>query len=147
MVGGYSPNSELPEILEFTVPNNDRPIRLRAEDEFGASWRGVSVPFSRLVVGIDPFLRSQILSELDTDPERRSRIESILEGRRSPFVFDGMPIQEAIDFVVFILQTTINVCKFETGLQTCGGPLWVSAITKDGFKWIREPSLEVGEPT
>ena len=147
MVGGYSPGSELPEILEFTVPNNQAPLHVRADANFGASWRGVPGPFARLATGIDPRLRSRILGEFDADPERRSNVEAMLASYPLPLVFDGMPIQEAVDFVVFVLQTTINVCKFEAGQQACGGPLWVAAITKDEFQWIRKPSLGVGEPT
>ena len=148
MIGGYSPDGELAEIREFTVPNDNASGRLRSGDEFGASWRGVSVPFARLTFGVDPFLRSNILSELNGDPERQKRVETILESRRSPFVFDGMPIQEAVDFVVFILRTTIDVAKFEAGLQSCGGPLWVCVITRgNGFQWVQQPALEIGKGT
>ena len=143
MIGGYSPDSELAEILEFTLPtSNAEPARVRNMDEFGASWRGASFPFSRLYTGIDPRMKSAIL---DNVGEHRSAVDSILAQFKSPFVFDGMPVQEAIDFVVFVLQTTINMAKFEIGLQSCGGPLWVSVITKDKFQWIRKPCLAVRE--
>ena len=144
MVGGYSPDVALAEVLEFTLPNSVSPQSVRADDQFGASWRGVAVPFARLCNGIDPQVASDIHSELEqaeASPELRSRIASAMQGRSSPFVFDGMPIQEAVDFVAFILQTTINAAKFEAGLQSCGGPLWVSAITKDGFQWVAEARL------
>ena len=143
MVGGYSPNSELAEILEFKLPaSNSTPQRVREMDEFGASWRGVSGPFSRLYAGFDPRMLKLIL---DSVGEHGDKVRSISEKFKSPFVFDGMPIQEAIDFVVFVLQTTTNVAKFEMGLSSCGGPLWVSVIAKDGFKWICKPSLTVKE--
>jgi hypothetical protein len=148
MVGGYSPDGELAEIREFTVPKDSASGRLWSEDQFGASWRGVSIPFTRLTFGVDPFLRSSILSELNGDPERQKRVGAILESRRSPFVFDGMPIQEAVDFVVFILRTTIDITKFEAGLQSCGGPLWVCVITRrNGFQWVQQPALEIGKGT
>ena len=135
LVGGYSPENPLAEAWEFVFPGGDKPSRVRAPKTFGASWRGVIRPFTRIYEGIDPQLAYDLRKQGIKDKE--------LKKLASPFVFDGMPIQEAIDFVVFILQTTINAAKFEIGSSSCGGPLWVSLITRDNFEWIQRPKWRV----
>jgi hypothetical protein len=51
-------------------------------------------------------------------------LSRIKEKYVAPIVFDGMPVQEAIEFTAFILRTTIGMSKFEAGIASCGGPLW-----------------------
>ena len=49
-----------------------------------------------------------------------------------------MPIQDAIDFAEFLVQTTATFTRFKRGAATVGGPTESAAITKhEGFKWVR----------
>ena len=141
MVCGYSPGNELPETWEFNPEILDlKPLRGSSDSGmFGASWRGVGNPFTRLYVGVDPKLHAELLSLLG-----KETLAKLISKVKIPFVLDGMPIQEAVDFVTFILQTTVNTAKFSPGVQSCGGPLWVATITKDsGFSWVQRPELRV----
>jgi hypothetical protein len=62
----------------------------------------------------------------------------------SPVIYDGMPVQDAINFVVFILQTTIGLATFESGVPSCGGPSQIATVLpEDGFQWVKEPALSV----
>ena len=132
-VGGYSPGDPLAEEWEFTLPIHSQPIRVRERDVFGASWRGIVHPFTRLYKGFDPRL------DLKKWKVKKEELDPLVLS----LVFDAMPIQDAIDFVVFILQTTVNVAKFDAGASSCGGPLWVSLITRDKFQWIQRPEWHV----
>ena len=138
LVGGYSPEQPLAEEWEFEIPTKPQPKRIRPFGAFGASWRGVPRPFTRLYKGFDPLMHQLNLL-------RKGVTAQELDQLTAQFVLDGMPVQEAIDFVVFILQTTINVSKFEAGIASCGGPLWVSLITRSGFKWVQRPEWRVRE--
>ncbi len=61
-------------------------------------------------------------------------------------MFENMPLHDAIDFAAFILQTTINMARFEIGTPSCGGPKWIAVIVREtGFTWIEKPKLEVGK--
>ena len=140
LIGGYGPDDELAEVWEFNLARDKEPQLVNEGTTFGASWRGISLPFTRIYQGIDPRLTAKLqeLTEEDITP--------LVEEVRCTFVFDGMPVQDAVDLVVFMLRTTINIAKFEPGSPSCGGPLWVAAITKkDGFRWIQKPSLVVRE--
>lgn len=138
-LGGYSAGAPLAEEWEFLLPRDTTPKAVRTPNNFGASWRGVSIPFSRLYNGIDPRM-VQRLHDLGVSQEV---INQAIQPVALPIVFDGMPMQDAVDFAVFILRTTISVARFEVGIASCGGPLWVAAVTPKMFTWVAEPKLAI----
>jgi len=137
-VAGYSPNEPFAEQWEFLLPR-DQEIRLvRPRDDFGANWRGVDIPFTRLNKGFDPRMIAK-LRELGVQQEV---IDQAIMQWESPVIYDAMPVQDAVNFVAFILQTTIGMATFEVGPTSCGGPLQIAVVLPDkGFKWISRPTL------
>lgn len=63
----------------------------------------------------------------------------LLQG--TPISFGMMPLKDAIDLAEFIVDLTINYCRFEDGLSTCGGPIDILVITKDYTKFIKHKIL------
>ena len=140
-MAGYSPTQPFPEEWEFRLPQDQQICQVRSPDKFGASWRGIEIPFTRLYKGYDP----RIISDLKKMGIAEDAIEQVKK-YESPVVYDGMPVQDAINFVVFILQTTIGISTFEIGVPSCGGPLQVATVLPDtGFQWVKEPNLHIVE--
>jgi hypothetical protein len=137
-IGGYSAGCPLAEEWEFSLPQG-KPQLVRPLETFGASWRGISVPFTRLYTGIDPRLTEELL-KAGLAP---NVLTPLLEKYRAPFIFDGMPVQDAIDFVTFILQTTIGMAEFEAGPPSCGGPIWIAVNSPTGFEWVKRPTWSI----
>ena len=55
-----------------------------------------------------------------------------------------MPVQDAINFAVYVLRTTIGLANFEIGPPSCGGPLQVAIILPEtGFEWVENPRFYV----
>jgi hypothetical protein len=49
-----------------------------------------------------------------------------------------MPIKNAIELAIFMVETAINFVRFGPGHNWVGGPVEVAAITKhEGFKWVQ----------
>ncbi len=145
-VAGYSTGQDSGSEWEFLLPVDTTPRKARDENLFGASWRGVGVPFSRLYFGIDPRVPDLLRQQGMPDAEA-TRIWSVLQAAMprltAPIVFDGMPVNDAIGFCRFVLQTTIGQATYELGVASCGGPLQIAVITREkGFQWISE--LEYG---
>lgn len=148
-VAGYSQGSVLPEEWEVLLPNSPIPRQTRAVDDFGVSWRGVPTPFARLFLGYEPLLL-QTLEEKGVSPEL---LQSVVEG--NPFVakilIGLMPLQDAINFAVFVLRTTIGFTSFETGTTTCGGQLQLAVISEEAqearFQWVSKPEFRIPEDT
>jgi hypothetical protein len=65
-------------------------------------------------------------------------------GLETIILLDGMPVQDAINFAVYILDTTIGWSTFALGSPACGPPLQVATILADaGFSWVARPELRV----
>jgi len=139
-VAGYSLNNPFAEQWEFLLPRDQEIRQVRPLDDFGGNWRGVEIPFTRLYHGFDP----RMIGKLKQLGVQQEVIDQAIMQWQSPVVYDAMPVQDAIHFVVFILQTTIGMATFEVGAPSCGGPLQIAVVLPDkGFKWISRPSLAV----
>ncbi|MCI0448941.1 MAG: hypothetical protein L0Y79_04030 [Chlorobi bacterium] len=120
---------------EFILPVHTASIQVREKEKTGASWRGISNIFSRLFFGYEPLLKKTLIDGGRSEEE----INKLLGSFAVPIVFDGMPVQDAINFVTFIIKTTIGVLEFSIGPPSCGEPIDVAVITPvGGFEWIAE---------
>jgi hypothetical protein len=139
-LAGYSPGQVFAEEREFTLPESDKPTTPIEKEEFGATWRGVHAPFWRLSMGYGLLVRAR-LEEAGLEEEVAS---ALLDDLKINVVFDGMPVQDAVDYATFILNTTIGYTTFSMQLSPCGGPLQVAVILPDsGFKWLAEPEVRI----
>lgn len=142
-IAGYTHGEPFPEEFEFVLPRDAEPFPARDLESFGASWRGVDAPFTRLYKGFDGYVIPPRLEEKGLNEEE---ISAVLEpeGLETQVLFDGMPVQDAINFAVYILDTTIGWTTFQLGAPACGRPLQVSTILADtGFAWVAKPELTV----
>lgn len=142
-VAGYSPDAPFPEEREFALPRDNAPFEARPADVFGASWRGVDLPFTRLWMGFDPRLIERLEKAGISEGDRNKMIQDL----EAPAIYDGMPVQDAINFATYILNATIGYTQFTVGVPACGGPLQVASLLADsGFSWIAHPDLRVSGP-
>ena len=143
-VAGYSPTEPLASEYEFMLPSTQEPTEVRAAGLMGASWRGIQIPFTRLFFGVDPRVE-QILAGLGLNNQQLEEFRNVVTAQfRTNVAFDGMPLQDALGFCRFIIETTIGIATYEMGVPTCGGRIHIAVITKKGFDWISEPKLNFG---
>ena len=154
-VAGYSPASALPEEWSFEFPDAAQPKPVQSEDSFDVNWRAITIPFMRLHQGFDirfyAMLADKMLKLGISEKAMKSIFslfkETIEDIPLTPSIhFASMPIQDAINFAVYVLQTTIGYTTFESVTPSCGGPLQIAVITEDrGFVWVREPQYRIME--
>jgi hypothetical protein len=142
VIAGYSDSEHLASEWEFVLPIHPEPQLVRPQMEIGASWRGVSAPFSRLMFGIDPGYEDVLLEDGAT-AEEIERLRRAVQGGATQIAFDGMPLQDAIGCCKFIIQTTISWCTYALGIATCGGPIKLATITSNGFEWVTRPKTYI----
>jgi hypothetical protein len=143
-IGGYSQEQPLPELWEVRLPGtqqeSNQVIIVRGQEDFGANWRGIELPFTRLHFGVDP----RVLEQLLQHGVDQTIIQEAFQKYQSPVIFDSMPIQDAINFSSYILRTTIAFTTFEIGIPSCGEPLQIALILRrKGFVWVEEPRFHV----
>jgi hypothetical protein len=139
-LAGYSPKQVFAEQREFELPESTEPSVPIEKEEFGATWRGVQAPFWRLSMGYGLLVRIR-LEEAGIEEDVAG---ALLDDLQIEVVFDGMPVQDAVDYATFILNTTIGYTTFSMQLSPCGGPLQVATILPDtGFNWLLRPEVKV----
>lgn len=61
---------------------------------------------------------------------------------KSPIVWNAMTLQDAIDFSIYAIRTTIDTIRFQARPKNVGGPIDVLVITPEGAKWIQRKELK-----
>lgn len=56
-------------------------------------------------------------------------------------VWDALTLQDALDFSIFTISTTINTMRFQARPKTVGGPIDVLLVTPEEIKWIQKKEL------
>jgi len=63
---------------------------------------------------------------------------------KQPIIWDAMALQDAIDFSIYAIRTTIDTIRFQVRPKNVGGSIDVLVIAPDGARWIqrKEPKGE-----
>ena len=147
-VGGYSSGQFFAESYEYRFPKYKdwkiiRPDNPDGRPSFGADWFGQNDPLRRLIKGISaPALSKLIDMGADQKIVQQWVDDSVAE---FPLIFDGMPIQDAIDFANFAVQVTIGCFRFGPGAPLCGGDVDIAIITPDTFQWAQRKQWAIKE--
>lgn len=137
-VGGYSENEffssqftcEFPGQRSWQVVRADK---AKGVPDFGANWYGASDALQRLFLGFDP-ASLQKLIDRGADPGIiRAWVDAHEPGL--PIVFDGMPLQDAIDFAQYAAQVVIGRWRFGLGASIVGGDVDVAVMRPGSFDW------------
>jgi hypothetical protein len=56
-------------------------------------------------------------------------------------LFAAMPLQEAIDYAIHLIRTTIDTLRFEPRFPTVGGPIDVMVVQPEGMHWVQRKEL------
>lgn len=141
MIVGYSSRELLAEEWRIDIDKGEckGPAKVRERDEIGITWNGEIEAINRLIFGYSTNLINILIKDFPLPEEDAKGIVELCRKKLSvPFVIAPMPIQDAIDLTIFLVETTINFSRFAPGAPTVGGPIEVAAITKhEGFKWIQ----------
>jgi hypothetical protein len=98
-----------------------------------------------LYFGADPRLGQFLLEIGLTEEQAQDELKFTREKLAIQVVYKGMPVQDAVNFAAFIVNTTVGASTFEIGSPTCGGPIQLAAILPgEGFCWIERPALSLG---
>jgi len=126
-VAGFKKESgiSVPHVYHCQVSHNEV-RRLNTEPErnevvYGASWGGQG----DIIAGILQPIQST---------NREDRLRRPLS---PPIIWDAMPIQDAIDFAIHAVRTTIDTMRFQARPKNVGGPIDVLLLTPGQTTWIQ----------
>ncbi len=147
-VGGYSARQFFADEYTYEFPASKRLERQRPDTsggrpDFGTNWFGLTDALERLIKGYDP----TALNELVNRGADQAIVQKWVDDSVSelPLVFDGMPIQDAVDFANYAVQLTIGRFRFGPGPPLCGGDIDIAVITPDAFEWAERKRWSIKE--
>ncbi len=56
-------------------------------------------------------------------------------------LFPAMPLQDAVDYSVHLIRTTIDTMRFEPRFPSVGGRIDVLVVTPNGINWVQRKEL------
>lgn len=135
IIGGYSSDKDSAEIWRLILTRNGcEPSKLvDASTPWDCVWEGAREPIQRILFGYS----SQIMERLTQAGVSQSDAEQLLASME-PLINGAMPIQDAVDFVHYLIEVTCGYVRFSPGHMTVAKPVDLAAITKyNSFKWIQ----------
>jgi hypothetical protein len=128
-IAGYAQTAAGWEQTVFFVDPAVGPVsRLNPVNQQGANWGGEIDVLQRL-------LNEVALVQPGGQPAVPLPVFGV------PFEF--FTLQDAIDFAVFGIRSTIETLRFQNREKTVGGPIDVLVVTPGGAQWIRQKQLVV----
>jgi hypothetical protein len=94
---------------------------------FGASWSG----------------QGDVLGGILSPTLAPAPNGALMPMQKAPIIWDAMTLQDAIDFCIYSIRTTIDTIRFQARPKNVGGPIDVLLITPDGAQWIQKKELRV----
>lgn len=67
-------------------------------------------------------------------------VNRLIEKTQLP-LFAAMPLQDAVDYAVHLIRTTIDTMRFEPRFPGVGGPIDVLAVTPTEMRWVQRKEL------
>ncbi len=115
----YHCNIKRAELKRLNVTPDKRKV------VYGASWGG----------------EGDIIAEILQPAWMKMPNGTLQQVTKPPILWDAMPLQDAIDFAIYAVKTTIDTIRFQARPKTVGGPIDVLLLTPEGAEWIKRKEL------
>jgi len=131
-ISGYKKEKEgkvsVPHVFYCHVAKNiieRRNIKPDGDLAFGATWSGQI----DVLTGI---LQPSLLPGSEGRP---------ITMHKPPIIWDTMALQDAVDFSIYAIRTTIDTIRFQARPKNVGGAIDILVVTPEEAKWIQRKEL------
>ncbi len=93
---------------------------------YGATWSG----------------QIDVLAGILQPPSLTGPKGKALTMKKYPIIWGAMSLQDAVDFSIYAIRTTIDIIRFQARSKNVGGHIDVLVITPEGAKWIQRKELK-----
>lgn len=133
LVGGYDEGESYGQTYEIKIPSAPEPHEHLPLD-FGLNWGGQTEIGEALLLGCGRNTGRTIAEALRLDAEKGDLLTQVLDRFRAEIPYRFLPLQDCVDLAIFIIQATIKMQSWTTGVRGVGGAIDVATITKaEGF--------------
>jgi hypothetical protein len=130
-VTGYKKEGKIsvPHVYSCHVSRNAverRNVKPDGSQSYGAAWSGQTDILTSILIPV------VVKDEKGNDKAIRSP---------APIIWDAMAVQDAIDFAIYAIRTTIDTMRFQARPKNVGGPIDVLLLTPEEARWIQRKEL------
>lgn len=143
-VGGFSAKAYLSQVWEIIVPVHETPNSAKlwcGEGDFKPVWFALNEPIFRYHKGYDRNLLKALkeyFTRLRGSPLTQAEdgeITGILKRHEYRVPFGGMPIEDGIAYVRFLVDMVVNHHRYTIGAPVVGGKVQIGKVTYKGEKF------------
>lgn len=150
LVAGY--DSDVGRTYDLLLPSGEISQWGDTVEGTGAAWRGQTDVIQRLIKGVDIGVLSYFAEE-DGLVTEVGALQPLIDKLEYVIPFGSMNLQDAIDFAVFCIRTTIDAQRLTYGYSGAvgswpgvGGPIEIAAVRGSGFEWVQRTTLTGERP-
>lgn len=130
-VCGYKKEGKVSEPYVFVihVGRNEKTrknLSSKKKIDYGVTWAGEGDIIARL-----------LLAPLPKQNNPKEAIPPV------PVMYPAMTPQDAVDFAIYLIRTTIETIRFQARPKTVGGPIDVLLLTPEKSRWIRNKEVKI----
>lgn len=118
----------MPRVMHVQISRNEiKQLNIHSENNeivYGTSWGG----------------QGDIIANL-LQPGQLMTSTGVTHIPKPPILWDTLPLQDAIDFSIYAVRTTIDTMRFQARPKSVGGPIDVLVLTQEGSHWIQRKNL------
>ncbi len=112
-------------VVQIALNKKERKnVKGNGDISYGVSWGGEGDVIARLLLA--PLPRKDGKGEMP----------------KIPVLYESMSPQDAVDFSVYLIRTTIETIRFQARPKTVGGPIDVLLLTPDLSKWVQKKEVK-----
>jgi len=145
LVGGYEDGVGV--LYEALLPTM-MVLRIADSEAGGAAWRGQYDVVARLIKGVDLDLLNQLVAS-GANQAHANALQNVFSQMEYFIPFGSLNLQDAIDFAVLAIRTTIDVQRLTHGVigrmgswPGVGGPIEIAAVLPlEGCRWVQQTQL------
>jgi len=144
LVGGYDKDATYGKVFDVFIPSRPTPVEWHSgTGQFGLVWGGQREYADRLIYGFDGRLPELVKVFLTLDDQKQEELRQHLQRQlQTPVPFAFLPLQDCVDFAIFLIRTTIVMQHWMVGVRGVGGAIDVAVITQtDGFTDIQKKKI------
>lgn len=147
VVGGFDQDEAYGKVFLFVIPHQPKPEE-KNPGKFGITWGGQGKFIHRIIMGYDPQVLEVVKDVIQPTSQKIQTLQQKLHQTvHLPMIYSFLPLQDCVDFAIFLIKTTIEAQRLSLEVAGCGGAVDVATITReDGLKFVQRKEIK-GERT
>ena len=141
LIGGFDEGDTYGRVFQVDIPRASTPVEQSVND-FGLTFGGQAEFLSRLLLGFDPKLIDLAKKSLTLSNRQVETLQAGLRTLQLSIPMQLLPLQDAVDLVIYLIQMTASLQTWTLGVRGVGGAIDVATITRtDGFAALQRKQL------